>query len=528
MGRSRLWVAGAALAAVVIPATGSAAAAPGYYGPSPSPPGPIADRQDPSAAPAFVGHAARARPVSKKTAYRPRIAEMHADAGNTDVTNFPGPLGRDPSVGSAQTLNLTPFMWGPDGSLTTGCVIPQPDATVVRCVGALDPKTLTFTARWAPPPGQVVNLAYLVMDGRRRVIASTMQGHIFVVQRTGGPSTGQFRLVRDIDLTGRLSAGETLLGATPDAAGRIWFTTGGILGAGDNPAPFTTLGYVTERGAVETTRLDDQIVENGFAVDDNTVYIVTGPAGAADHAHAVGELYAFRAKGQDAGITTAWQAQYDAGSARKPGGFARGSGATVTLVGTKYLTITDNADDRVSVLIYARENGRRVCREPIFAAGKSASDVSPIGVQNGDTSSVIVTNDYNAPPVMLRAADFNGNSDDMSTMGPGMARVDVKPGGAGCRTVWTNPLRMKTVPYLSSATGLIYTYTQDEQLAAQGQYVWYFAAIDYRTGRVVWRVRAGAGTLKNDNFSPMSIGPDGTLYQQVPFGVIWVKDGTGR
>jgi hypothetical protein len=85
-------------------------------------------------------------------------------------------------------------------------------------------------------------------------------------------------------------------------------------------------------------------------------------------------------------------------------------------------------------------------------------------------------------------------------------------------------VRITTVPVLSTQTGLIYAYEQDEALAEIGLYAFYFEAIDYRTGKVVWRQLAGAGGYKNNNYSPTLLSPDGTLYQGTSLGYVWMRD----
>jgi hypothetical protein len=112
----------------------------------------------------------------------------------------------------------------------------------------------------------------------------------------------------------------------------------------------------------------------------------------------------------------------------------------------------------------------------------------------------------------------------MATMATGLARVDVALDGTGCQTAWTVPLRLKTAPVLSTTTGLVYGYTQDEARAAAGRYIWYFVAVDYRTGRVTWRQRSGAGGTKNDNRQPLVLGANGVLYQTLPLGLVGMRD----
>ncbi len=166
---------------------------------------------------------------------------------------------------------------------------------------------------------------------------------------------------------------------------------------------------------------------------------------------------------------------------------------------------------------------RLVCAIPLFTSGSSAVASAPVGYASGDTNSVIVANGYNAPATLTDPSD-NGPANDINQMAAGVSRVDVLPDGSGCRTEWTTALRLKTAPVLASGTGLLYGYTEDEGRAAAGSFIWYFVAVDYRTGRVVWRQRAGAGSTKNDNRQPTMMGANGVLYQTVPLGILWMRD----
>jgi hypothetical protein len=163
----------------------------------------------------------------------------------------------------------------------------------------------------------------------------------------------------------------------------------------------------------------------------------------------------------------------------------------------------------------------------LFSPGASAVITAPIGYSSGDSptdaNSVIVVNGYNAPPALASPTD-GGGANNINQMAPGVARIDVLPDGSGCQTRWTAPVRMKTGPVLSTTTGLVYGYTEDEARAATGSYVWYFVAVDYRNGRVVWRQRTGAGSTKNDNRQPTMVGANGVLYQTLPLGLEWMRD----
>jgi hypothetical protein len=491
-------------------------------------PKPIPDLQDPGSAPAYLGTPALANPVQAPSAYQPPLTFMHGNAGNTGSLDFPGPLGIDPTVGSAQ-VSAGAFMWGDDGTLTIPCRATV-EGTSYSCLAALDPKSLATEARWLAPAGQAARAAYIVMNSQtKEVYVPTTQGKIFVVRRDDGADGPSFTTLREIDLTGVLQAGESPLVVMPDTRGDIWFATGAILGAGETAPPRTTYGFVAPDGSIHTAVIEGQIDENGAAVDGTDFYLDTGPAESSETIDKPGYMLAVTSNPANTGVETVWKETYDAGQERKPGGFARGSGSSVTLIGDDYLAITDNATDQTSALIYRRQpaplgQSQLVCRQSIFAPGASAVDIAGVTEQDGDTASVVLANDYNAPPIMRAPADFLGPDNDIQGMAPGYVRVDVNRSGHGCHIAWENPLRITTVPVMSTQTGLIYSYEQDEALAEIGLFAFYFEAIDYRTGKVVWRQLAGAGGYKNNNYSPTLLSPDGTLYQGTSLGYVWMRD----
>ncbi len=492
----------------------------------------IADSQPATDAPLFIGANAFADPLAHQSAVVPTLGTARMDASNSGVVDSLAPLGHSPFTGSDQTPVSAPMLWDRRGGLTAGCHIELGPHTVKACLAAVDPVTLAITARWLPP-GQDLNLAPAVIDNQQRVVVTTRQNHVLLVQRPEDPGA-LFRLVRDVDVTSSLEAGEVLRAATEDRRGNIWFTTGGPPGTNAPVATTSTVGYITSTDQVIVTQFADQVIEHDPAVQQDDLFVATAPAGAADHAGATGYVYSVTASpGQ---VQTVWRERYDAGGIRKPGGSSRGSGSPVVLLGGRFAAVTDNADPQVHLLVYAQGNlppgvsgpdvsdPRLLCRVPLFTAGASAVNSAAIGYDSESADSVIVASGYQAPPVLNAAGDINGPSNNMSGMAPGLTRVDIAPDGSACQSAWSTPIRMKSGPLLSSASGLLYGYTQDDGRAGLGSYVWYFAAIDYRTGRVAWQQRVGAGGIKNDNFEPLSLGPDGTLYQLLAQGVIWMRD----
>lgn len=501
----------------------------------PIPPGPppIPDTQPAVDAPLFLGQNTFANPLAKSTAVTPSLGTVRADSANSAVSDGPGPVGKSPVTGSAEDAALFPLLWDHRGGLTAGCQAQLAPGIAKACLAAVDPVTLIVKGRWLPPEQDLI-VAGAAIDDQRRVVVPTIQGHVFVVQRGDDDQVPPLRVLRDIDVSASLAPAEVLLATTEDADGNIWFTTGAAAGGGGATATSTTAGYVTPGGQVVTANFAQQIVETGMAVAQSDVFVVTAPAGPPAQAAATGSLYDLTAtNGQ---VQTVWQERYDAGVGRKPGGFTRGAGSAVVVLGDSYLAITDNADPQAHLLVYQRgvvttgvargTEPRLLCQVALFDPGSSAVVAAPIGYSSDGTVSVIVANGYRAPPVVTNPAADNSPANNMNGMAPGLTRVDVAADGSGCTSVWTAPLRIKAGPVLSTVTGLVYGYSQDEARADAGSYVWYFVAVDYRSGRVMWRQRAGAGGTKNDNFLPTSLGPNRTLYQAMPLGVTWMRDVT--
>jgi hypothetical protein len=79
------------------------------------------------------------------------------------------------------------------------------------------------------------------------------------------------------------------------------------------------------------------------------------------------------------------------------------------------------------------------------------------------------------------------------------------------------------VPKLSLGAGLVYTYTKPEDTENQND-AWYLTAIDFRSGETVYRRLAGAGPGFNNNFAPVTIGPDDRAYVGALGGITEFRD----
>ncbi|MEW2395457.1 hypothetical protein [Streptomyces sp. NPDC046862] len=498
-----------------------------FAAPSASTPSPIESTQDPSVGPDFVGTPAEAQPLDPAPTIQPEVGTLHGDGGNTKAFNGPGPLGSDLQVSSA-SMEPTVFLWSPDGRLT-GTESPLLSSKPGSAVTALDPKTMAEKARWEAPEGQTLNV-YVSQRADGTVLASSREGQITVLKRedTADETTFTEQKTYDLAAVGLLEDGQGLLATAFDETGNIWFTLGGVGNLDQSTVTSTKLGYLDGEGKAHALDVEGQRVENGMAVQGNTVYVNTSPAGTSDHADAEGYFYALTA-GTGESPEVLWRQTYDAGDDSKPPHFSRGSGTSPTLLGDRYVAITDNADDQVNVEVYRQEpagegESQRVCSVPVGGENPSGVDNAMVGYVDGGTSSLLVQNTYGGPSFYQGDDDIDGSWNDMSAMPGGMQRIDISDDGT-CSIKWNNADKLKAIPVLSTETGLVYGYGQEPDLAADGTYVWYAEAIDFRTGETVWKKRVGAGGHYNDNWQIGSLGPDGTFYQTVEDGVVTFRDG---
>jgi hypothetical protein len=254
-------------------------------------------------------------------------------------------------------------------------------------------------------------------------------------------------------------------------------------------------------------------IENSFATDQGGgVYIVTNR-----------KLYRFGA-GPGGAPRRVWQVTYPNSRESKPGQVDDGTGTTPTVMPGGYVNITDNADP-MDIMVYrtaahpfriVRRHGhrhrlalpRQVCKVPIFSKGSSADENSIIAAGR----SMLAEDNYG----------YTGPASvENKTTTPGFVRVDLNANGRGCHKVWTNTTDSAptVVSKLSLANGLLYTYTLDATND------WYWSAIDFRTGKVVYKAYSGTGIGYNNNYAGISISPSGAEYLGSLGGIMSLRDG---
>ena len=317
---------------------------------------------------------------------------IHDDPYMSDTYRVPGPLGDGAEPSTLFSRECGSITFDSAGRIVTVCVgLDRP------VLALLDPHTLRTLAAMPLPvrnPASAGNAftdfsggGYFYLDDHDRAVLPTNDHHVLIVSITPGPG---FAVSREFDLSAHMASNEGIVSALPDWSGRIWFVTRrGEIGTIDS-----------HDGTVRTMRLAGEGISNSFAVDETGgVYVVSDKA-----------LYRLDA-GPKGEPEVSWRVVYPNSGIHKPGQSDAGSGTTPTLMGRKWVAITDNADP-MNVDVYRRAvklkgkkrhrkrkaKARLVCSAPVFAKGASATDNSLIGTnrslvaENNDGYTVGATN----------------------------------------------------------------------------------------------------------------------------------------
>jgi len=480
------------------------------------------------AAPAMIGEPVVAQPVEFSVPAHPYMSRqgvnaMHSDAYSSDVHPGGGPLGNNVQMNSRVGSTA------PGGQCAT-LTFDKNDRLVALCAGMtgfrihlLEPRTLELLAEYKLPmrPSSYEALierdkskimedssgAYFYLDNEDRVVmAASDQTIRRFGHRQNSSGNWEFYTTDSWDLSAEVPhdcvtptnwspEGECdpITAVMPDHDGYIWWVTRrGRLG---------TLDPAT--GTIRKTRVTGEEIQNGFSVAADGVYIVS------DHA-----MYRYYAD-ENGEPVAGWRETYDRGTSRKVGTINQGSGTTPTLLGERYVTITDNADGRINLIVYKRQQDiqgdRQVCSLPLFDEGHSVTDNSMVG--------------YNRSIMIENNAGYTSASQqqDWSNAGGGIMRIDVREDESGCDVVWhSNEHSTSVVPKMSAANGLVYFYTFNPQ--PDGSNAWYLTALDYRSGRTQYKILTGYGPNFDNNWAPLTLAPDGTAYVGTSKGLVAIWD----
>jgi hypothetical protein len=468
-------------------------------------------------APKFKGYPAIAKqldvqvPPCNPNLARTASSNMHVDTYASDAHIKGGPLGRNPRI---QTYAHGRFggecacvTFDSKGNIVAVCATFKEFSLLLMC-----PETLEPMARLNLPPrasNKSLNLrkimtdtsggAYFFLDAKDRAVLVDAKQDLTVVGQRWSGGIPRFEIEEKYALKKTLvdntGAKDVVTSVLPDWQGRYWFVSrDGLVGV-----------LEPDTGGIAILRLEGEEIQNSFAIDENCTYIVSDKA-----------LYGIGTEPQSNRPMIFWREEYEVASRNKVGTITRGSGSTPTLLGDRYVAITDNAEPRMHVLVYDRRVGidreRLVGKVAVFEGGKSATENTLIGIGN----SLIVENNY--------GYDLFINMMFGRTGAGGICRIDFSE-EEGCKIRWNNTIiSQTTVPKLSLETGLVYVYTKDPSVG-RGIDAYYLSALDFETGETKFEVLVGTGVSFDNNWAPITIGSDRSAYVGVLRGLVKVFDG---
>ena len=461
-----------------------------------------------NAAVPFYGDVAVAKPVAlQNVPQNPFMAagnfsNIHNNSYMTDTYTQAGPLGKNTSVTSVYAKGeCASVTFNSKGQIVAICLLPGKPA-YLTLMQADTLKVITQLALPSVPAtsksGRANRIStrdytelsggYFFLDNKDRAVVSTATRHLITYSVEGSGSKQKFVAGTDVDLTTPVPEGQIIESALPDFDGNIWFVSNG-----------GTVGFIDHATqAVSFTSLAGEAIANSFAMGkDGGIYVVS-----------TAQMYRFD---KMTFPKPTWNKPYLNSGVQKPGQKSIGSGTTPTIMPGGRVSIADNASPNEHVVVYDTKTGDTVCQVALKPKNTFGTENSLISVGNA----LIVENNYgNATP-------------ESTTLGrtttPGMTRIDISKDGT-CTTTWRNTTEStpSVVPKFSAATGLIYTYTKPKGPGAIDR--WYWTAIDFRTGKMVYSVLAGTGILFNNSYASLYVGPSGDGYVGVIGGLIRVHD----
>ncbi|HEX5658377.1 MAG TPA: hypothetical protein VFX59_14340 [Polyangiales bacterium] len=383
------------------------------------------------------------------------FATQHGDPGASDTTPLPGPGAKVKSTPLDLLAVCPSLLPREDGTLLAICTQIANQTPAVFLIDAAQLRTL---ASLQLTKGDLFGGVYPFLDREGRVVVVDGANELLRI----GVEAGALKIVEQVALGDAVSAHcgsrtcDSVVGLAPDYAGQVWYATAsglvGIAGGG-------------------TLDLKEGVA-NSIAIAPEGTAVVT------DHA-----LYLLTAVGGAPRVTM--RAEYDRGSARKPGQLSWGSGSTPTFfgprTGSEYLAITDNARPTFKLVVHRTDGSPEpVCTLAVPSPAGDASENSPIGAGR----SVIVTSTFGYPYLAL-PKNARVSVPDSAPLTGGMARIDVLA-DESCKLVWTNAVRSATVPKLSTADRSIYTIERKLTLGPNSSPFdgYAYTVIDPQTGAV--------------------------------------------
>jgi len=161
-----------------------------------------------------------------------------------------------------------------------------------------------------------------------------------------------------------------------------------------------------------------------------------------------------------------------------------------------------------------------VCSVPVFEEGKSGTDVSVACFEHADE-----TGEGTGVYSVLVENNWGHHTFPRSRPRPGLTRVDVvrhDDGTYDCEQIWASSEKSICVFKLSLGSGLVYMYWRSESCPITQ---WYLTAVDFTTGKTVYKKLVGTGLGYNNWAGALFLHPDGGIaYSTTIFGLVMIQD----
>ena len=242
---------------------------------------------------------------------------------------------------------------------------------------------------------------------------------------------------------------------------------------------------------IDSLRLEKQWINNTFAVDEQCAYFVTN-AMDEEGVCSLGYLYAVEFDPEkEKKVFSRWAYSYKNCGIMKPGLVNVGSGTTPTLLdskdGRKLVTIADNANPYMNVVVCDRETGELICEVPVLPKMRGCDEASLIGVDNR----IVVENNF-GHTLSRPYSQFIPNE-------PGMEMVEVAAApDKGGEVVWRDTTRtFFAMSMLARESGIIFAHSGDWShpgATTEGP-EYSIIAMDAWDGRIIWKIPLGKGFM---------------------------------
>lgn len=475
-------------------------------------------------------------------------AVVHADPYNSDVANYPGVMGIDPSLSfSYDSENSSSLIFTDNAG---NKIVPYQKGIAIRDFSGEEIQTIgSFVPVTDDGADYTLQTSYMYIDHEGNAVAPTNDGRMLILRMTdeSGKVLEHFEKVVDIPIAQLAAAAfpseqvdRNLLSLVADYKGNIWFASGGMCVYPDR-YPHGFAGYV-EYDAVQKLLagenvdisaathftlfegrdgMDGEAAENGISSSPDGVVVLTN-------------LFCYLLRdAADGGVEQVWKQPYDSHGANVAaedaqytgGGLAWGSGTTPT-IGNNLVFFTDNADT-ISLYAIDLQSGEVVAKQEVFGMLDAGT---PTAVDNSilvygpddDTNIVVVGNTFGLWAKGIYTdpetgdAETGGSLVDVSliqngniALQPGMVRIDVtrKQNATKyeAKTVWSSDeMKNSSVARLAAPSGRLYLYNQDTETG-----IWQFEVLDIEDGKTLFTVPVGESPGNNNCGAIVQIDPDG-------------------